>query len=142
MEQICKYPRTRHLEGSRLQPGDQDLEQVAWPSLADRHLVIEEKVDGANAGISFTAGGELRLQSRGHYLEGGGRERHFALFKTWAARHRAASGLRRTGARRSRARPTAGSSRRSTVECCRWRRRTTDRSTPAWRPAAPPARRA
>ncbi len=86
-EQIFKYPRTRHLEGSRLQPGDHDLEQVAWSSLAGRHLVIEEKIDGANAGISFTAGGELRLQSRGHYLTGGGREKHFALFKTWAARH-------------------------------------------------------
>ncbi len=87
-EQLFKYPRTRHVEGSRLQPGDQDLEQVAWSSLAGRHLVIEEKVDGANAGVSFTAGGALHLQSRGHYLTGGGREKHFALFKTWAARHR------------------------------------------------------
>ena len=85
-EQLFKYPRTRHVEGSRLQPGDQDLEQVAWSSLAGRHLVIEEKVDGANAGVSFTAGGALRLQSRGHYLTGGGREKHFALFKTWAER--------------------------------------------------------
>ncbi len=87
-EQIAKYPRTRHLEGSALQPGDEDLEQVAWSSLAGAHLVIEEKVDGANAGVSFTSGGELRLQSRGHYLTGGPRERHFARFKSWAACHR------------------------------------------------------
>ncbi len=87
-EQIAKYPRTRHLEGSRLQPGDEDLDQVAWSSLAGAHLVIEEKVDGANAGVSFTPGGELRLQSRGHYLTGGARERHFARFKSWAACHR------------------------------------------------------
>ncbi len=90
MEQIFKYPRTRHVEGSRLQPGDHDLEQVAWSSLADRQLVVEEKIDGANAGVSFAADGTLRLQSRGHYLTGGGREKHFALFKTWAARHREA----------------------------------------------------
>ncbi len=85
---MFKYPRTRHVEGSALQPGDRDLEQVPWASLHDRPLVIEEKVDGANAGVSFAADGGLRLQSRGHYLTGGGREKHFALFKTWAAGHR------------------------------------------------------
>lgn len=84
---LVKYPRTRHVEGSRLQPGDHDLEAVPLAALAGRSLVIEEKLDGANAGISFTAEGELRLQSRGHFLTGGYRERHFDLFKTWAARH-------------------------------------------------------
>lgn len=85
---IVKYPRTRHVEGSRLQAGDHDLAAVAFAELRGRHLVVEEKLDGANAGISFTAEGELRLQSRGHVLVGGFRERHFDLFKTWAARHR------------------------------------------------------
>ncbi|HWB80534.1 MAG TPA: RNA ligase family protein [Nannocystaceae bacterium] len=88
MSEIVKYPRTRHLEGSRLQPGDHDLEAVPFTELRGRHLVIEEKLDGANAGISFDAHGELRLQSRGHILVGGHRERHFDLFKTWAARHK------------------------------------------------------
>lgn len=92
MAQLVKYPRTRHIEGSRLQPGDEDLEAVSFRELTGRHLVVEEKVDGANAGISFDAGGELLLQSRGHFLTGGPRERHFALFKTWAQRHRAALG--------------------------------------------------
>jgi hypothetical protein len=83
-ERIHKYPRTRHIEGSRLQPGDEDLAAVPFRALAGRHLVVEEKVDGANAAISFDAGGGLRLQSRGHYLTGGPRERHFNLFKQWA----------------------------------------------------------
>ncbi len=87
---LRKYPRTPHVEGSRLQPGDEDLDQVPWASLADRRLVIEEKVDGANAGVSFADDGTLRLQSRGHFLAGGRRERHFALLKSWTARHRAA----------------------------------------------------
>jgi hypothetical protein len=87
---VFKYPRTRHVEGSRLQPGDHDLEAVPFSSLATAHLVIEEKVDGANAAISFAADGTLLLQSRGHYLTGGERERHFNLFKTWAAAHQAA----------------------------------------------------
>ena len=85
---LHKYPRTRHVEGSRLQPGDEDLDQVSWASLADRYLIVEEKIDGANAGVSFDDAGRLHLQSRGHYLSAGGREKHFALFKTWAATHR------------------------------------------------------
>lgn len=87
-ERMRKYPRTRHVEGSRLQAGDEDLESVPFGVLAGRHLVVEEKVDGANAGISFDAAGNLRLQSRGHFLTGGPREKHFALFKGWGARHR------------------------------------------------------
>ena len=71
---ILKYPRTPHLEGSRLQPGDEGHEHVRLATQRDRHAVVEEKLDGANVGISFTEGGELLLQSRGHYL-GGGRER-------------------------------------------------------------------
>lgn len=83
---IRKYPRTPHIEGSRLQPGDEDLAQISLASLAGPHrqLVIEEKLDGANSAISFTPAGELLLQSRGHYLTGGARERQFDLFKTWA----------------------------------------------------------
>lgn len=80
-----KYPRTPHLEGSRLQPGDEDLAQVPFARLRGRNLVVEEKLDGSNAGISFTAEGELRLQSRGHFLTGGPREKQFAILKSWAA---------------------------------------------------------
>ena len=81
---IRKYPRTPHLEGSRLQPGDEDLSQVPFSAIAGRHLVVEEKIDGANSGISFDEDGNLLLQSRGHYLTGGYRERHYNLMKQWA----------------------------------------------------------
>jgi hypothetical protein len=87
MRSIHKYPRTRHLEGSRLQPGDHDLEAVPLEVLRGRHVVVEEKLDGANAGISLDENGRLALQSRGHFLVGGARERHFDLFKRWAASH-------------------------------------------------------
>ena len=87
-DQIRKYPRTRHIEGSRLQAGDEDLSSVPFADVRGRTLVIEEKLDGANSGISFDAAGELYLQSRGHYLTGGSRERHFALLKSWAETHR------------------------------------------------------
>lgn len=85
--ELLKYPRTPHLQGSRLQDGDSDAGQVAYGTLTGQWLVVEEKLDGANAGISFSNGGELRLQSRGHYLTGGGRERQFNLFKQWAVAH-------------------------------------------------------
>ena len=84
---IRKYPRTPHIEGSRLQPGDEDLSQVPFDAIRGRHLVIEEKCDGANSAISFDNHGELLLQSRGHYLTGGYRERHYNLMKQWANAH-------------------------------------------------------
>jgi hypothetical protein len=87
MESIYKYPRTHHIEGSRFQPGDEDLESVPLRALAGRYLVIEEKMDGANAAISVATDGRLLLQSRGHFLTGGPRERHFAPFKAWAQTH-------------------------------------------------------
>lgn len=60
---------------------------MPFRAIAGRHLVVEEKLDGANAGISFDSGGVLKLQSRGHFLAGGPRERQFAPLKAWAATH-------------------------------------------------------
>lgn len=85
---IIKYPRTQHLEGSRLQAGDEDLSQIPFSKIKGKYIVIEEKVDGANCALSFNDEGELLLQSRGHYLTGGYRERHFNLFKQWANVHK------------------------------------------------------
>jgi hypothetical protein len=84
MYRLHKYPRTPHLNGSRLQPGDEDLRAVSLDHLRGQHLVVEEKLDGANTGISFGDDGRLLLQSRGHFLDGGLREKHFALLKSWA----------------------------------------------------------
>lgn len=85
--QLIKYPRTPHLQGSRLQTGDSEQGQLAYKLLANQYIVVEEKLDGANCAISFSAGGEMLLQSRGHYLIGGGRERQFNLLKHWAKVH-------------------------------------------------------
>jgi hypothetical protein len=85
---IIKYPRTQHIEGSRLQQGDEDLEQVPFKFLIGKNIVIEEKVDGASTGISFDEQEKLYLQSRGHFLTGGPRELQFTLFKQWANTHK------------------------------------------------------
>ncbi|MGN0298453.1 MAG: RNA ligase family protein [Lachnospiraceae bacterium] len=84
---LKKYPRTPHLTGSRLQPGDEDLSQIPFSMIDGKHIVIEEKIDGANSAISFDENGNLMLQSRGHYLTGGYRERHYNLMKQWARVH-------------------------------------------------------
>ena len=51
MDAIRKYPRTRHILDSRLQPGDEDLTAAGFGDIAGCHLVVEEKIDGANAAI-------------------------------------------------------------------------------------------
>lgn len=84
MERIYKYPRTRHLKGSMKQAGDEDLKSVDFSRIAGKYLVLEEKVDGANCGISFGSDKTMYLQSRGHFLNGGYGERQFDLFKVWA----------------------------------------------------------
>lgn len=86
-DRLIKYPRTRHLEGSKLQQGDEDLSQVPFSEIKGKYIVIEEKIDGANVAISFGENNELLLQSRGHYLTGGFKERHYDLFKQWACVH-------------------------------------------------------
>ena len=90
MNRLYKYPRTPHLAGSQFQPGDEDLSAVSLDYLNGQRLVVEEKLDGANSAISFSRAGQLLLQSRGHFLDGGPREKHFGLMKAWATRHQAA----------------------------------------------------
>jgi len=84
---LHKYPRTPHLEGSKLQLGDEGLLQIPFASIAGKKIIVEEKCDGTNAAISFNESGTLLLQSRGHYLTGGYREKHFNLLKQWANIH-------------------------------------------------------
>lgn len=87
MTDLVKYVRTPHLAGSRLQPGDNAEGQIDLADLPSGEQVWEEKLDGGNTGISFSADADLLLQSRGHYLTGGPREEQYALLKRWANRH-------------------------------------------------------
>ena len=64
-DRIIKYPRTPHLEGSSLQPGDEDLSQIPFSEIAGRHLVVEEKIDGANSAVSFTDSGNCACRAAG-----------------------------------------------------------------------------
>jgi len=83
VDKLMKYPSTRHIEGSGLQKGDSD-DLVPFSDLEGKYLVSEEKIDGANSGISFSDDCELLLQCRGHYLTGKGDWPQFDQFKVWA----------------------------------------------------------
>lgn len=72
---MIRYPKTPRI-------GDVPwTDQERWGRLT---AVVSEKVDGANVGIRSVSGA-LQVQSRGHVLRGGPRERQFDILKSWAA---------------------------------------------------------
>ncbi len=82
---FTKYPRTPHLFGSTGTDDDKHLgESESAAFIADESLIIEEKLDGTNVGIHFTASGEMVLQCRGHLITEG-MHPQYDLFKQWAA---------------------------------------------------------
>lgn len=73
MSDFVKFPRTPHLfvlpqldiRDDKILPVEQSRSFYSDP------IIVEEKVDGANTGISFSNAGELRVQNRGNYIESG-----------------------------------------------------------------------
>lgn len=82
-EKLIKYPRTQHLAGSGVS-GDDISETIPYADLFQKHIVIEEKIDGSNTGISFNDSCDMFLQCRGHFLGGGRDWPEFDQFKVWA----------------------------------------------------------
>ncbi len=65
-----KFPSTSHLttlEGVEIRD-DKILSEAERSDFLRHELVVEEKVDGANLGISFDSDGNLFLQNRGAFL--------------------------------------------------------------------------
>lgn len=69
-EDFFKFPSTPHLAAL----ADVDfrcdklLSDAERDEFLQRSLLVEEKIDGANLGISFDSGGTIRAQNRGAYL--------------------------------------------------------------------------
>ncbi|MDR3568595.1 MAG: RNA ligase family protein [Syntrophobacteraceae bacterium] len=65
-----KFPSTPHLAllGNVQVRGDKVLSEFDRNEFLRHELVVEEKVDGANLGLSFDANGNIRAQNRGAYL--------------------------------------------------------------------------
>jgi ATP-dependent RNA circularization protein (DNA/RNA ligase family) len=70
-DDFFKFPSTPHLAtlaGVDIR-GDKVLSESERDEFLQHDLVVEEKVDGANLGISFDSEGNLRAQNRGAYLQ-------------------------------------------------------------------------
>jgi ATP-dependent RNA circularization protein (DNA/RNA ligase family) len=69
-DDFFKFPSTPHLAtmpGVDIR-GDKVLSKSKRDEFLRHELVVEEKVDGANLGISFDSEGNIRAQNRGEYL--------------------------------------------------------------------------
>jgi hypothetical protein len=88
MTDFFRFPHTPHLAwlGSDAPRDDKVLSPAEAQDLLAGDVVIEEKLDGANLGISLSPDGHLRAQNRGQYLA----EPHvgqFARLPAWLAQH-------------------------------------------------------
>jgi len=70
MDDFFRFPSTPHLVwlGKDMPRGDKLLSPSEVKSLLFEEVVVEEKIDGANLGISRDQDGGLRFQNRGQYL--------------------------------------------------------------------------
>ena len=90
-ESFHKFPSTPHLAwlGAKPVRGDKLLAPDEVREFLGAEIVVEEKIDGANLGLSFDSSRRLRFQNRGQWIEGkltGQWER----LRGWAAQHETA----------------------------------------------------
>lgn len=83
-----RFPHTPHLAwmGEGSPRDDKVLSPNEVTALLAGDVVVEEKLDGANVGLSLAPDGRLRAQNRGQYLA----EHHagqFARLPAWLAQH-------------------------------------------------------
>lgn len=83
---FMKFPTTPHLLwlGSTAARGDKVLAREDAELFLRQSVVVEEKVDGANLGISFDANGNLLAQNRGNLLTRESKDQ-FAPLWPWLA---------------------------------------------------------
>lgn len=88
MTNFFRFPHTPHLAwlGEGTPRDDKVLSANEVEELLAGDVVVEEKLDGANLGLSLALDGSLRAQNRGQYLV----EPHagqFSRLPTWLAQH-------------------------------------------------------
>lgn len=88
MTDFFRFPHTPHIawlnQGSPRD--DKVLSSSEVSALLDGPVVVEEKLDGANLGFSFSTDGNLRAQNRGAYLHAP-YSGQFSRLEQWIAMH-------------------------------------------------------
>lgn len=88
LSDFFRFPHTPHLAwlGEGSPRDDKVLSPIEVAAFLADDVVVEEKLDGANVGLSLTPDGSLRAQNRGQYLT----DPHagqFARLPAWLAQH-------------------------------------------------------
>ena len=85
-DDIPKFPRTPHLAwlGTGEPRGDKVLSVEERKAFLAGKVAMEEKIDGANLGLSMGPDGRIRMQNRGGYI-GPGAHPQFAPLWSWLA---------------------------------------------------------
>jgi ATP-dependent RNA circularization protein (DNA/RNA ligase family) len=85
-----KFPHTPHLVwlGAGSPRDDKVLNPADVTEFLSGEVIVEEKVDGANMGISLGPDGRVRAQSRGNYLASGRSHSQWNLLWPWLAERR------------------------------------------------------
>jgi ATP-dependent RNA circularization protein (DNA/RNA ligase family) len=89
MSDFFRFPHTAHLAwlGTGAPRDDKVLDRQEAAALLASVVLVEEKVDGANIGISLDASGALRVQNRGQYLQQP-YSGQFSRLQSWLDTHR------------------------------------------------------
>ena len=85
-----KFPHTPHLLwlGAGSARDDKLLSPTEVSNFLSDEVIVEEKVDGANLGLSIGPDGRVRAQSRGNYLAPGRSHAQWDPLWPWLAEHR------------------------------------------------------
>ena len=88
MEEFFRFPHTPHLAWLGTDPprGDKIFSNSEAAAFLSKKVTVEEKMDGANLGISLNAENKLQLQNRGHYLSAPYKGQ-FSRLNSWLPNH-------------------------------------------------------
>ena len=89
MNDFFRFPHTPHVTwlGEDKPREDKVMTPQEQQKLLAQEVIVEEKVDGANLGLSLDDHGELQAQNRGQYLEIPYRSQ-FKRLQAWTNQHR------------------------------------------------------
>lgn len=92
MSDFFRFPHTPHLAwlGQGAPREDKVLDAREVRDFLDGEVIIEEKVDGANLGLSVDSSGVIRAQNRGKYIELDVASGQWRTLPRWLAVHRSA----------------------------------------------------